>query len=174
LKKVFQSRWSAVCVLAVEVSWGGGVLIEDAWRMEIIDVEGLNTTLRFAFERGTRRLGWEEESVGRIEVGDVVWYAQGERRVGWSRQPIAAVRRVGAAPSMLNSFWVFVGGERGDLMLMSLAWEFGASSFEALEAAIGQSGFCEAKSTSTSLIHFTYMNIYLKTSFVVFFFFLYN
>lgn len=150
------------------------MLIEDAWRMEVIDVEGLNTTLRFAFESGTRRLGWEEESVGRIEVGDVVWYAQGERRVGWSRQPIAAVRRVGAAPSMLNSFWVFGGGERGDLMLMSLAWEFGASSFEALEAAIGQSGFCEAKSNSISLIHFNYMNIYLKTSFVVFFFFLYN
>jgi hypothetical protein len=35
----------------------------------------------------------------------------------------------------------FGGGVRGDLMLMSLAWEFGASSFEALEAAIGQSGF---------------------------------
>ena len=84
------------------------MLIEDAWRMEVIDVEGLNTTLRFAFESGTRRLGWEEESVGRIEVGDVVWYAQGERRVGWSRQPIAAVRRVGAAPSMLNSFWCLV------------------------------------------------------------------
>jgi hypothetical protein len=141
LKKVFQSRWSAVCVLVVEVSWGGGVLIEDAWRIEIIDVEGLNTTLRFAFERCTRRLGWEEESVDRRELGDVVWYAQGERRVGWSRQPIAAVRRVGAAPSMLNSFWGFGGGVRGDLMLMSLAWEFGASSFEALEAAIGQSGF---------------------------------
>jgi len=70
-----------------------------------VEVEGLNTTLRFAFVRGIRRLGWEEESVDRRGVGEVVWYAQGERRVGCRRQPIAAVRRVGAAPSMLNSFW---------------------------------------------------------------------
>jgi hypothetical protein len=32
-------------------------------------------------------------------------------------------------------------------MLMSLAWEFGASSFEALEAAIGQSGFARQSKT---------------------------
>jgi hypothetical protein len=61
LKKVFQSKWSDVCVLlAVEVSWGGGVLIEDACRIEMAGVEGLNVTLRLA--RGTRRLGLEEES----------------------------------------------------------------------------------------------------------------
>jgi hypothetical protein len=59
---VFQSKWSDVCVLlAVEVSWdGGGVLIEDACRIEMAEVEGLNVTLRLV--RGTRRLELEEES----------------------------------------------------------------------------------------------------------------
>jgi hypothetical protein len=48
-------------LLAVEVSWeGGGVLIEDACRIEMAEVEGLNVTLRLA--RGTRRLELEEES----------------------------------------------------------------------------------------------------------------
>lgn len=73
LKNVFQSRWSVGCGLVVVVSWGGGVLIEDACRVEIIDVEGLNTTLRLAFVRGTRRLGWEEDSVDRRWGGEVVW-----------------------------------------------------------------------------------------------------
>jgi hypothetical protein len=75
LKKVFQSRWSGVCVLAEDASCGGGgVLIEEACRIEIIDVEveSLNTTLRFAFVRGTRRLGQEEESVDRRGVGEAV------------------------------------------------------------------------------------------------------
>jgi hypothetical protein len=62
LKKVFQSKWSDICVLlAWGVSWeGGGVLIEDAVRIEMAEVEGLNVTLRLA--RGTRRLELEEES----------------------------------------------------------------------------------------------------------------
>jgi hypothetical protein len=33
---------------------------------------------------------------GRREEGAVVWYEQGVRRLGCIRQPIAAVRRVGA------------------------------------------------------------------------------
>jgi hypothetical protein len=97
-------------VLWDEVSCGGGVLIEEACRIGIIEVEvvGLNMTLRFVLVRGTRRLGWEEESDVRRGGGDVVGYAHGERRVGCRRQPIAAVRRVGAAPSMLDSLRVCV------------------------------------------------------------------
>jgi hypothetical protein len=75
LKKVFQSRWSGgVCValLADEVSGeeGGGVLIEEAYRIEMLEVLGLNITLRFASV--ARRLGWEEESWVRRGVGEVV------------------------------------------------------------------------------------------------------
>lgn len=78
--------------------------------------------------------------------------------MGCSRQPIAAVRRVGAAASMLNSFSVVVRMKGGDLMLMSRASGFGASSFEALGAAISQSVFARAKvkqnSNSNSLSTF--------------------
>lgn len=79
------------------------MLIEEACRIGMREVVGLKVTLRLA--RGTRRLGCEEESDVRRGFGDVVWYVQGVRRVGRRRQPIAAVRRVGAAPSMLNSSW---------------------------------------------------------------------
>jgi hypothetical protein len=96
-------------LLAEEVSWGGGVLIEEACRIEMTEAGGLKVTPRLA--RGTRRLGWEEESDVRRGVGEVVWYVQGDRRVGCRRQPIAAVRRVGAAPSMLKWFWGCGEGE---------------------------------------------------------------
>lgn len=79
---------------------GGGVLIDEAYRTEIVGAVDLNATLRFA--RGARRLGWEEESLVRRGVGEVAWYAHGVRRVGCSRQPMAAVRRVGAAPNILG------------------------------------------------------------------------
>jgi hypothetical protein len=46
------------------------VLIEEACRIGTIEVVGLNVTLRLA--RGTRRLGWEEESEDRRGVGEVV------------------------------------------------------------------------------------------------------
>jgi len=49
---------------------GGGVEIEDACRMEMIEVVGLNVTWRFA--NVTRRLGCEEESWVRRGVGAVV------------------------------------------------------------------------------------------------------
>ena len=62
----------------------------------------MKITLRFVLVRGTRRLGCEEESVVRRGAGEVVWYVLGERRVGCRRQPIAAVRREGAAPSMVD------------------------------------------------------------------------
>jgi len=59
-------------VLEVEASAeeGGGVLIEEAYRTEIVGVVDLNVTLRLA--RGTRRLGWEEESWDLRGVGEVV------------------------------------------------------------------------------------------------------
>jgi hypothetical protein len=62
-----------VPVLEVEASGeeGGGVLIEEAYRTEIVGVLGLNVTLRFT--RGTRRLGCEEESFVLRGAGEVVW-----------------------------------------------------------------------------------------------------
>jgi len=71
---VFQSRWSGVCVPVLEVESsgeeGGGVLIEEAYRTETFGVLDLNATLRFA--RAARRLGWDEESLVRRGVGEVV------------------------------------------------------------------------------------------------------
>ncbi len=73
---MFQSRWSEdVCVTVLEEvlsgDRGGGVLIEEAYRMETLGFEGLNVTLRFA--RGTRRLVCEEESWVRRGAGELVW-----------------------------------------------------------------------------------------------------
>lgn len=65
-------------------------------------VEGvdLKATLRLAI--GTRRLGVMELSLVRRGEGEVVVeYVQGVRRVGCNRQPMAAVRRVGAVPNIL-------------------------------------------------------------------------
>jgi hypothetical protein len=91
LKKVFQFRWSGTTGEAVE---GAEEVIVEVKRME-----GVNCTLRFG--RGTRRLLLEIVSEVRRGVC-CVWYAQGVRRVGCRRQPIAAVRNVGAAPIMVG------------------------------------------------------------------------
>lgn len=62
---------------------------------------GTKETLRLG--RGTRRRGVDELSFVRRGEGElVVVYVQGARSDGCSRQPMAAVRRVGAEPSMLN------------------------------------------------------------------------
>lgn len=52
---------------------------------------------------GTRRLEDVELSFDRRgEVDVVVLYVQGVRRVGCNRQPMAAVRRVGAATNIVK------------------------------------------------------------------------
>lgn len=73
---MFQSRWSggvwdAVLEVVLSGDVGGGVLIEDAYLLDTVGFEVLNVTLCFA--RGTRRLGYEEESWVRRGVGELVW-----------------------------------------------------------------------------------------------------
>jgi len=75
---------------------------------------GLKVTLRFG--RGTLRRGVAELSFIRIGEGDVaVEYVHGVRSDGCNRQPIAAVRRVGAVPSILGGETLgVIGVESGE------------------------------------------------------------
>jgi hypothetical protein len=79
--------------------------------MEIFDglIDRLKETWRFA--RGTRRFT-EEVSVDRA-VEELVWKVHGVSSVDCILQPRAAVRRVGAVPSI---FGVMMGLWRGDLL----------------------------------------------------------
>lgn len=102
LKNVFQSRcaggcpdFSTVCVEALDVEAVEAYLI--VWYVRA----GVKETLRLG--RCTRRRCVDELSFVRRGEGElVVVYVQGASSDGCNRQPMAAVRRVGAAPSMLN------------------------------------------------------------------------
>jgi len=103
LKKVFQSRScvSVVLGLALACVDGGEVVAVDAC-LVLLGEDFLKETCRF--RSGTRRvvLVGEEESDDRRGVAGAVWNEVGVRRVGCIRQPIAAVRRVGAVHSILS------------------------------------------------------------------------
>jgi len=75
-------------------------VVVDAERMEIDErlMERLKETCRFA--RGPRRCA-EGVSVGRAGE-ELVWRVHGVRSEDCIRQPRAAVRRVGAVPSILK------------------------------------------------------------------------
>jgi hypothetical protein len=112
LKNVFQFRWADGCAVDVEE------VVEDVDEGEEIDAYrtgcevGLKLILRFASV--TRRLGADEVSFDRSVEGEVaVVYVQGVKSDSWSRQPIAAVRRVGAVHSMVRD-WGEGRGLSGD------------------------------------------------------------
>lgn len=98
---MFQSSFSRV----VDVDCG--MLEADSDEVEELTEEAFRTNAEvglkeaFLITRGTRRRTASEESWDLPGVGAVVWYVQGARRVGCIRQPITAVRSVGAVHNIL-------------------------------------------------------------------------
>lgn len=72
----------------------------EAARVEIAEGLSERGSETWRFPRGTRRCVAEEESVDRTFVEELVWNVHGVRREDWIRQPIAAVRSVGAVYSI--------------------------------------------------------------------------
>lgn len=98
---MFQSKsWVSVVPVLVCDEEEVGVVAVDACRA--LEGDFLKQTCRF--RSGTRRLVGEEESEERRGVGGAVWNELVVRSVGCIRQPIAAVRRVGAVHSIVVRF----------------------------------------------------------------------
>lgn len=126
---MFQSRCSVFCAeVSVEVAVGAGdEVVVDAYRTREV-FEGLKATWRltsWTLRLGAVAVGVELELCFLRSEGVVVVYVQGVKSVGCNLQPIAAVRRVGVAPSILYRVcWWLSGdlrqvGARGEVILSS-------------------------------------------------------